>query len=82
MRNKHEDAIVFAYRAISTQAGVTQAPIGTAIALAYYVYPDERDRLHEWGRVMVSGESNGKADRAAIRFRNQLLNGQYKKSII
>ena len=71
----HKKAIEFAFEVFGfkKKRGITQAPVLAAVARAYY-RRGCRDRLKEFGEVMLSGLcGNVKNDSAAIRLRNWLM---------
>ncbi len=74
---RHKDAIQFAEEAFGSHGvrGVTRAPVLAAVARAAECGED-RDRMREFAAVLVSGESNGKKDSAAIKLRNWLVNAE------
>lgn len=70
----HTEAINFAFEVMPANlTGVTQAPVRAVVARAWYKKAN-RERLREFGDVMMSGLPRKlKADKAAIQLRNWLI---------
>ena len=72
--DRHWDAIEFAHRDCfrsMRQRGLTVASVLAPVARAYYT--QDRDRLREFGKAMLTGMNETPDDTAAIILRNYLL---------
>lgn len=74
MLDRHWDAIEFAYRECFKSASmryVTIASVMTPVARAYYTR--DKERLRQFGRVMLTGMTESNADSTAVTLRNLLM---------
>lgn len=71
--NKYRDGIEFAVSVIRTSKKMSLATILSVVAKAYYVYPEKRQRLKEFGYVLNRGLSyKGVEDNAALALINKV----------
>jgi len=69
-----EDAMVFVKARTSNSIRyITTAPVKAALVCAYY--HEDKTRLDEFCRVLVSGIMKSGADSAAVRLRERLISG-------
>ena len=76
---RHLDAILFAntvFRSAGVR-GITKAPVLASVARAFENGEDS-DRLTAFADVLLTGESNGAKDSAAIKLRNWLIGSETK----
>lgn len=71
--DKHREALAWVDEKLGTSGirGITVAPVAGVILRAYY--SANRERLGEFVRVLVTGESNGPKDSAGVKLRNWLI---------